>query len=71
MTLIMITMMVEPRAAQSEDIMAFHLEQNTKMVKYQVKNQKIYKLGMRSNKGHMIRKYVRSATTFCSAGRLP
>ena len=56
MTLIMITPMVELRAAQTQDIMAFRWEQNTQMVKYQVKNQKIYELGMRSKKGHMIRK---------------
>ena len=56
MTLIMITLMVGLRAAQTHDIMAFRWEQNTQMVKYQVKTQKLYELGMRSKKGHMIRK---------------
>ena len=48
--------MVELRAAQTQDIIAFRWEQNTQMVKYQVKTQKIYELGMRSKKGHMIPK---------------
>ena len=56
MTLIMITLMVGLREAQTQDIMALRWEQNTQMVKYQVKTQKIYELGMRSKKGHMIRK---------------
>ena len=55
MTLIMITLMVGLRAAQTQDIMAFRWEQNTQMVKYKVLTQKIYELGMRSKKGHMIK----------------
>ena len=31
----------------------------SQMVKYQVKNQRLYQLGMRSKKGHMIRKVRR------------